>query len=274
MGVCHVNRVRIVTRPEPRRRAGSGSWGDRITPAAMRRLAFIPLLLPLVCALSCAGKRQTDLHWERAHDIILKERTLAEGQPDYTDPVWLDAIEELSQVDPRFVRYQEALALMEEIKDSRAAAFRAEAERLASERRENERGGQQAGEEFAQDQGDPFQRAPTGPDQGRWELEIQEVSAERHEGRFAIEGRVRNLSGRTLENPLVLVFFLDGKDGIVRTAQAMLDPAQVPAGGFGTFSLDTRDDSRIRRYRLQFRELAGSELALKDSSGPATHPAP
>jgi hypothetical protein len=247
-------------------------------PGKSRISAFAALLLCLLVAGACSRTFRTDLHWERARDLMLKAETLADGQPpDYADPIWLEVIEELSQVHPDFERSEEALALLEEIKASRAAAFKD--------------GGGKKEEEIelppiidvsGRDDGDGGARSDpfvpdgyVGPDlsgQGRWDLTLQDLTTRRGEGRFVLAGRIRNISGREITNAMILVEFLGPSGRIVRFQQAMVDPGRVLAGGYGRFEVDTTDSAELSSYKIRFRELGGSELKVRTAEAESLMP--
>jgi len=231
----------------------------------MRASTTVALLLGLLTALACSQARKTDLHWERARDLMMQEEVRARGKgPDYSDPAWLMVIEELTQVNPRFEHYEEALALMEEVKAARAAAYRVRAEEIVRPDEEPPPDRAPPDQDPDRPMVDPFRAGPAlAGGGGRWQIVLSSVSSDRGRGTFRLNGEVLNVSGRALTNVLVLVEYFDTSGRPVRTVQGMLEPGSVPPGGYGTFDVGTADSDSLHRYQIRFRELAGSQLLVR-----------
>jgi hypothetical protein len=241
----------------------------------MRVSIAVTLLLGLLTALACGQSRKTDLHWERARDLMMQEEVRAGGKgPDYADEAWLQVIEELSQVHPRFEHYEEAMALMEEVKAARSAAYRAQAQRIVRPDDEPPRdqtppGPPPPGREPDRGRTDPFRAGPArAGGGGHWEIVLSSASSSRSQGTFTLNGEILNISDRVLTNVLVLAEYFDASGRPVRTVQGMLEPGRVPPGGYATFAVGTADSASLHRYQLRFRELAGSQLAVRPAEQP------
>lgn len=234
--------------------------------AVARKTSLVAALLVAFLACACSPGRRTDVHSARAHDLMMQARAAAGNQtPDYTQPIWLEVIEELSQVDERYVGHDEDMALLEEIKTVRAAAFLAQAERESREaelrEKEDARVTAQIDEILT---GSPFSPgggpAPAG--QVAWDIQLETLKSGPQGGRFYVSGQFRNMTDRILMDSLVLVDYLDARGHAIGTAQTMIDPNRIPPGGFGAFRVQTRDTG-VRSFRLKFRELSGTHLTFR-----------
>lgn len=238
------------------------------------RMLLAGAMVSIIALAGCAEKRRTDLHHERAHDLMMQARAAARADSpedglDYTDDVWMQVIEELSQVDQRFAAYDQDMALLEEIKAARADAFADQAlARHEEETRRDERR-RELDQRIDRILSDPFARGGRAPDLGddpseggRYEVILSKVGSDVQGGTYVVRGEVLNVSGRTLGNPLVMVDFLDGRGRVMRTSQAMIEPLTIPHMGGGSFVVTT-DARGVESWRLRMRELAGDRLSFK-----------
>lgn len=224
------------------------------------------LILPLCILLSgCQPKLKTDRHAERAHDLMMQARTQAgSAGADYRNEIWLEVIEELSQVSEQYANYDADLALMTEIKTMRSAAFLAAARAEDAEEDEQRQREDSLNEQIDRILANPFSRGANGEDLsegGRWQVRLEAEDVSKAGGGYQVSGRVLNISTLTIERPIVMVDFIGRNGELVGTAQGTIEPTRIPPMASGVFRVKTRSPG-IRKHRIVIRELSGSPLSL------------
>ena len=79
-----------------------------------------------------------------------------------------------------------------------------------------------------------------------------------------VEGRVRNVSDRSLENVLVVATWYDRNGNVIETEEALIDESPVLPGQTSSFQAISTASARMSRYSVEFRELSGAAVPFED----------
>lgn len=74
------------------------------------------------------------------------------------------------------------------------------------------------------------------------------------------EGRVRNISGKSLRNVMAVASYFTKDGTFVKTADALIDFNPVLDGQISPFKTITTDNPAIQRCSVEFKELLGSKI--------------
>ena len=79
-----------------------------------------------------------------------------------------------------------------------------------------------------------------------------------------VEGQVRNISDRPLENVAVLVTWLTASDEFITSDECLIDFNPILAGQTSTFSCLVTTNPEMSQFTVQFKTLFGGSIATDD----------
>jgi len=106
--------------------------------------------------------------------------------------------------------------------------------------------------------------APAAPSAGSAVLAVTSASLQQSPGLAVVEGRVKNLSGATLENVWIRAEFLGARGEPAGWSQAsLLEPARLEPLATAEFRLFGAPEREIAFARLEFSQLVRRPLAAR-----------
>ena len=99
------------------------------------------------------------------------------------------------------------------------------------------------------------------------ELEVLAVSAHRSEGRITVDGRVRNISEKPIQNVTLVFDFLGAARQVITTQKGSIDEELLEPGKEAEFHWEIVDPVRAVEFRISAVDASTFQLRL-DKSGP------
>jgi hypothetical protein len=84
-------------------------------------------------------------------------------------------------------------------------------------------------------------------------------------GYYTVEGEVKNISGKRLENVEAVATMYDKDGGFITTGSALIDYDPILPGQTSPFKVMVRANPAMERYRVTFKKLSGVPIFHKDS---------
>ena len=112
----------------------------------------------------------------------------------------------------------------------------------------------------------PPAAAPAAVD--RTQMELLETRQSATQTTITIVGRVKNVSPREVMGVGVSTDFQDANGGSLRVEQGHLERDPLPPNEISEFRITTPYNANIKRFNVNFAELFGGPLVMKDSRQP------
>ena len=94
----------------------------------------------------------------------------------------------------------------------------------------------------------------------RASLELLDYSGTTGDSFARVEGRVRNISGRSLQNVQAVALWFTEDDRFITSEDALIDYNPVLAGQTSPFTVLSRGNPAMQRFRVEFKVLAGGTI--------------
>jgi hypothetical protein len=116
-----------------------------------------------------------------------------------------------------------------------------------------------AAERSAPNTATPGPAAPAGPD-----LALLSSRGYEESTYFMVEGQVKNLSNRPLENVEAVTTWYDKDGGFIKTADALIDFNPILPGQTSTFKTLTPGNPAMTKFSVEFKNLFGPSIRMRD----------
>jgi len=110
------------------------------------------------------------------------------------------------------------------------------------------------------------ERAASAPPEPSHQLEILAKRGYEEHGYHKVEGEVKNISSRSLDNVKVVVTWYAADGTFVKSDDALIDFRPLLPGQTSPFSSLTSTNPAMAKFSVQFATFGGTVLPAKDSS--------
>ena len=111
--------------------------------------------------------------------------------------------------------------------------------------------------------------AVRGDAQARPSMELLETKQSATQSSLEIVGQVKNISPRPVNGVTVTCDFLDASGKSIKRETGSLDTDPLAPNKISTFKISTAYSAAIKGFKVNFGQMFGGPLALKDSRKPA-----
>ena len=103
------------------------------------------------------------------------------------------------------------------------------------------------------------------PDRSRYQLELLAVSGSWQYGYATVEGQVKNISGKSLQNVAAVAEWYIADGQFITSDTALIEYNPVLAGQSSPFKVISTHNLAISKYRISFKSLFGGQIPTLDS---------
>jgi hypothetical protein len=96
-------------------------------------------------------------------------------------------------------------------------------------------------------------------------LELVKYTWHLESGYAILEGQVRNISARSLENVAAVASFYDNDGGFIASSDALIDYNPVLPGQTSPFKVLKTENPAMSRARVEFKELMGGTIPYRNA---------
>jgi hypothetical protein len=106
----------------------------------------------------------------------------------------------------------------------------------------------------------PAAFAPTGEEAARYQLRLVASGGRREWENAVVEGRVRNVSDRPIENLSVVVTYYRADESVLTSVSAPIDTPTLKPGAEASFKTTAPHDPRMAKFTVSFADAGGSPV--------------
>lgn len=108
--------------------------------------------------------------------------------------------------------------------------------------------------------------APTPtPDLSRYKLELLAANGTWGYGFATVEGQVKNISGKPLDNVMVVVEWADDNGNFIKSDDALIEYDPILVGQVSPFKSITSYNPAMTKFRVSFKEMFGGTIPTIDT---------